>query len=53
MKSYIENELKRNKIPTILLDNQGIEPRTYILASDCCTITKWGGHSVNGFKALI
>ena len=36
MKSYIDNELKRNKITKTLEDNQGIEPRTYIglLASD-------------------
>ena len=35
MKSYIENELKRNKIPKKII-NQRIEPRT-ILASDRCT----------------
>jgi len=49
MKSYIENELERNKIPKKII-NQGIEPRTYILASDRCT-SKPTGHPVEGLQS--
>jgi len=47
MKSYIENELKRNKIPKKII-NQGIEPQ--ILLSDRCT-SKPTGHTLEGLQS--
>ena len=49
MKSYIENEFKRNKIRKKII-NQGIKPRTYILASNRCT-SKPAGHPVEGLQS--